>query len=250
MHDTTQVLEKSLICGKVGEEVSLNVNGHGERFKTENNINRLVLDNSENHAIDISLQNEKLPVYGVSFETADGVVVDNYSFRGVSGLELGKLDTTFLAQMDAERSYDLVILEYGANILYKPDDTDYSWYEKHIVQVVHKLQKMMPHSEFLIISSADRAFKYGDTWQSAVGINNLVRSQAVLAYVNNASFYNLFSSMGGQGTIVNWAEGTPQLANKDYIHPNLRGAEKLGNMFFEAFMKDYNKANRKNSALN
>jgi hypothetical protein len=31
------------------------------------------------------------------------------------------------------------------------------------------------------------------------------------------------------------------LANKDYVHPNGRGAAKLGKFLYEAFLKDYNK---------
>jgi len=250
LHDTATVLEKSLICGKSNSDITVGVNGHQEHFRTYKEINRLVLDNSDTHGIAVAVQDAGLPVYGISFESKEGVIVDNYSFRGVSGLELGKLDTAVLADMDSDRTYDLVVLQYGANILYKPDDTDYSWYEKHIIQVVHRLQKLMPHSEFLVISSADRAFRYGDTWQTAIGIQNLIRSQAELAYVDNTSFYNMYTSMGGSGTIVSWADGTPQLANKDYIHPNLKGAERLGNMFFEAFMNDYYKANKINVAAN
>jgi len=242
IHDTTQLLEKSLICGTANGMISIKVNGQVKQYRADKLINRLLLDSSASHSIDVAVQNDKLPVYGISIEPQSGVVVDNFSFRGITGLELNKLDTTLLKTLETENPYDLVILEYGANLMFRPDDMDYTWYQKHIIPVVQKLQKAMPNTEFLIISTADRAFSYNETWKTASGIDNLVKIQAELAYDNNAAFYNMYSSMGGAGTIVSWADTIPSLANKDYIHPNQRGADILGNMFFDAFMSEYRKA--------
>lgn len=240
--DTSQLLEKSLICGNISGDVSITVNGQPKQFAPGKRINRLLLDNSKSKVVEVTVQNNKLPVYGVSMEPVSGVIVDNFSFRGITGLELGKLDTNLLKDIQQENPYDLVILEYGANLMFRPDDSDYSWFQKHIIPVVKKLRIAMPNTEFLIISTSDRAFRYGEAWKTAVGINNLVRNQAELALGSGAAFFNMYASMGGAGTIVRWVDSTtPTLANKDYIHPNQRGAELLGNMFFDAFMKDYDK---------
>ncbi len=244
--DTAQPLEKSLLCGAVaGGVVNIVVNGHTKQYHADKALNRLMLDSGNSHNINVGIQDNKLPVYGISIEPESGVVVDNFSFRGITGLELGKLDTSFLHLLDEENPYDLVILEYGANLMYRPEDMDYSWYRKHIIPVVQRLQRAMPHTEFLIVSASDRAFRYDDKWKTAVGMNNLIKIQAELAYNNGAAFYNMYASMGGAGTIVNWADSMPALANKDYIHPNFRGAEVLGTMLYDAFMKDYNKVKRK-----
>jgi lysophospholipase L1-like esterase len=241
--DSTQSLEKCLICGPApGGVINIVVNGKPRQYRADNHINRLILDSSTSHSIDIAIQNDKLPVYGVTIEPRSGIVVDNFSFRGITGLELSKLDTTALQLLESVNPYDLVILEYGANLMFRPNDVDYSWYKSHIIPVVKKLQKAMPNTEFLIISAADRAFRYDEKWKTAVGMDNLVKTQAELAYKDEAAFYNMYASMGGAGTIVNWADSSPSLANKDYIHPNFRGAEVLGNMLYEAFMKDYQKA--------
>lgn len=240
--DTMQVLEKSLICGPAASGANITVNNLPRQIFPTKRINRILLDSSSRHAIDLAIFNDKLPVYGVSIEPATGVVVDNFSFRGITGLELNKLDINLLHEIQEETPYDLVILEYGANLMFRPEDTDYSWFQKHIIPVIKKIESAMPGAEFLIISTSDRAFKYGDNWSTAVGINNLIKSQAELAYTTKSSFYNMYESMGGYGTIVKWAEQAPSLANKDYIHPNQRGAEVLGNLFFQSFIKDYEKA--------
>jgi lysophospholipase L1-like esterase len=246
--DTLQQLQKSIICGPVaGGNILLTINGQPKQFKVEKQVNRLLLDSSTSHNIEVEVKDSRLPVYGISLEPESGVVVDNFSFRGITGLELAKLDSSFLQTLETENEYDLVILEYGANLMFRPDDMDYSWYKKHIIPVVKKLQRAMPHTEFLIISTADRAFLYGDSWKTAVGIENLIKIQAEMACADDAAFYNMYLSMGGEGTIVKWADSTPSLANKDYIHPNFRGAEILGNMLYDAFIKDFYKAGRLNA---
>ena len=240
--DSAQALEKSIICGYVPNPFSITVNGAPLQINAGKRFNKIPVDSSASHTISVAFGSGKKPVYGISMEPKNGVVIDNFSFRGITGIELGKLDTNFLQSIQQEDHYDLVVLEYGANLMFRPDDSDYSWFQKHIIPVVRRLQQAMPNTEFLLISTSDRAFRYGEQWQTARGINNLIKSQAEVAYGNGAAFFNMFKSMGGAGTIVRWADSSsPSLANKDYIHPNQRGAEILGNMFFDCFMKDYNK---------
>ena len=241
--DSTQKIEKSLICGYTSGPVSIAVNGQSRQIYPSKRINRILLDSSVSHSLNITVQNDKLPIYGISMEPQSGVVVDNFSFRGISGEELGKLDTNFLKNIQEQNTYDLVVLEYGVNVLYRPDNTDFSWHKRNMTKMLQKLHAAMPNTEFLIISTSDRGFRYGDISKSALGINNLVKTQAELAYENNMTFFNMFTSMGGEGTIVRWADSTPTLAGHDYVHPNGRGAEILGNIFFESFMKDYEKTN-------
>ena len=240
--DTNQVLEKSLICGEASGPVDVVVNGETRHYKATKKVNRILLDSTNRHNLDLVVSNNQLPVYGVSIEPKTGVVVDNFSFRGITGLELAKLDSAMLRQLEGENNYDLVVLEYGANLMFRPDDVDYSWYRRHIITVVSRLHKAMPHTEFLVVSTADRAFNYASKWRTATGIDNLVKTQAETAYRNDAAFFNLYRSMGGPGTIVRWADSSPVMANKDYVHPNHLGADALGNLIYEAFMKDFRKA--------
>ena len=243
--DSTQRLEKSLICG--AGNAAITVNGQGRQYTASKRLNRIVVDSSASHNITLGVQNDKLPIYGISIEPQNGVVVDNFSFRGISGEELGKLDTSFIRAIQDQNPYDLVVLEYGVNVLYRPDNTDFNWHKRNMAKVLQKLRAAFPNTEFLIISTSDRGFRYGEVAKSAVGIDNLVKTQAELAFENGMAFYNMFASMGGAGTIVKWADSTPTLAGHDYVHPNGRGAELLGNIFFESFMKDYEKANNPNA---
>ena len=50
--------------------------------------------------------------------------------------------------------------------------------------------------------------------------------------------------MCGTNSIVDWAKQNPSLANKDYVHPNHRGAEILGTYLYEAILTELKKYNR------
>ncbi len=237
--DSTQ-LYKYLFCGPLAQ-FNIAVNGLSTTYNAPNKFNKILLEKSNSRSIEVSVNTSTLPVYGISLETNTGIIIDNLSFRGITGIELKNLDISLLESIQKEAQYDLIILEYGANLMFKPNDADYSWFEKNIIPVVKRVKEHLPNAEMLIISTSDRAFKYEDGWKTAVGIDNLLKMQAKMAYVNNTAFFNMYTSMGGRGTIVKWADSTPLLANKDYIHPNHKGAEILGNIFADAFIRDYYK---------
>lgn len=239
--DSTAVIEKALLCGPVSGPVSVVVNGNTVPVNADKPVNRIVLGNDGNHSIKFGVNDAQLPVYGISFESASGVIVDNFSFRGITGIEFSKIDSSFLTSIAATNPYDLIIFQYGVNLLFRPNDKNFGWYARVMLPVVKKIRNCFPESDFLLISTADRAFRYGGEYKSAVGIDSLVKVQALLAYETGSSFYNQFAAMGGTNSIVEWAKAKPSLANQDYVHPNHRGAEVLAHRLFDALMRDFAK---------
>lgn len=55
--------------------------------------------------------------YGIVFENKNGVSLDNYSIRGNSGLALFGTNAAVNARIGAMRGYDLIILQYGLNVM-------------------------------------------------------------------------------------------------------------------------------------
>ena len=53
------------------------------------------------------------------------------------------------------------------------------------------------------------------------------------------AYWSLFESMGGNGSMVRWANSQPPLAGKDYIHFTRLGAQRAGELLTEAFMTGY-----------
>ncbi|WP_343744801.1 GDSL-type esterase/lipase family protein [Chitinophaga sp.] len=179
------------------------------------------------------------PFYGVCFETDNGIYVDNFSFRGISGVELGHLSADMVRRMQQERPYDLVVLHYGANVLFSPELTDYSWYERPMKKVVDSLRRDLPGTSFLIVGTADKSYRKGDRYITAPGVEALLKVQHDLAATYGTAYWNLYANMGGSGSMVKWVEGDTVLANKDYTHLNRQGAAKVGALLYKAIMNDY-----------
>jgi len=238
--DSAAVIEKSLICGN-GGTVSIHVNGSPVNINAVNMLNRIPLATDMNRSIKLSVANENLPVYGISFESPAGIFVDNFSFRGITGIEFARVDSVFMKAIAANNPYDLIVFQYGVNLLFRPNDRNFNWYGKDMLPVVRKIRNCFDKTDFLVVSTADRAFRYGGEYKSAVGIDSLIKIQATVAYETGSSFYNQFASMGGTNSIVEWAKRNPSLANRDYVHPNHRGAEVLGTWLYEAIISEYNK---------
>ncbi|NTV25540.1 MAG: hypothetical protein HGB01_04960 [Chlorobiaceae bacterium] len=239
--DSSQVVQKWLLCGRSTSPVQVAVNGRMQYIDAPGRFNRILLDSSAGNRIRVRVPAGSLPLYGVSSEPEYGVVVDNFSFRGISGFELAKLDDELLDDISRSGQYDLVVIQYGVNVMFRSRDTNYDYYFRGMSPVVRRLRERMPDSEFLLVSCSDRAFRYGTEWKTAIGLDSLLQVQARIAYDNRITFFNLYQSMGGNGTIVRWAEDEPRLAAKDYIHASPRGASLLGRHLFDAFMKDYTK---------
>ncbi len=179
------------------------------------------------------------PLYGLCFESDSGVYVDNFSFRGISGIELGKLGRRMLQQMQRKHPYDLVVLHYGANVLFRPELTDYSWYEKPMQKVIDSLRNNWPQTSFLIIGTADKAYKKTDRYETAPGVPALLKVQHELAQSHGAAYWNLYAAMGGEGSMAHWVEGDTVLAKKDYTHFTTQGASRVGALLYKAIMDEF-----------
>lgn len=238
--DSAAVIEKSLLCGNAGS-ANITVNGGSFNVHAPNMLNRVPLATDRNKGIKLSVADESLPVYGISFESPSGIFVDNFSFRGITGIEFARIDSVFMKAIAANNPYDLIIFQYGVNLLFRPNDRNFNWYAKAMLPIVRKFRNCFDQTDFLMISTADRAFRYGGEYKSAVGIDSLIKIQATVAYETGSAFYNQFASMGGTNSIVDWAKMNPSLANRDYVHPNHRGAEVLGTYLYEAIMNEYKK---------
>ena len=241
---TAERSEKWLLYGK-GDSIAVKVNDSVIKYPANSDFNRILLGNSTSSRAKFQVMSNRTPLYGICAEPASGIVLDNFSFRGITGVELKKINASLLAKLNEIGYYDLIVFQYGVNLMFKPNDTNYDYYYRAMKPVLKKFKNNMPNTEFLILSCSDRAFKYENEWKTAIGLDSLVYTQARLAHDNKMPFYNFYKSIGGEGTIVKWADSTVQLANKDYVHFNFRGSKKVANIIFKAIINDYKKANKK-----
>jgi len=238
--------ETKLIYGKSEGENYVIINGNRYKLGGENLVNELVVNTSAQQ-INAKFQcKSPIDVYGFSLESDSGVFVDNFSFRGNSGLPIQKIKQAMYTSTNECLDYDLIILEYGLNAV-NPIVTDFSWYERGMNVVIKHLQASFPNTSILLISVGDKSYRKDGVYETDPSVPILVEAQKRMAKDNKLAFWSLYDAMGGNGSMVKWVEGDTAFANKDYTHFNFKGAHKVGKLLFSKIMSEYNDYNKKNS---
>ncbi|AWG25443.1 GDSL-type esterase/lipase family protein [Flavobacterium kingsejongi] len=193
---------------------------------------------------------DSIPIYGFNFDDGKGVHVDNFSQRGNSGLPITTFNVGLMRAFQEKLDYDLIVLHYGTNVL-NYGTKNYSWYEKSMTKVISHLRECFPNVPILIISSADKGTKYDLEMKTDSAVVPLTTAQKRYALNNKAGFINLYTLMGGDGSMVKWVEEVPAMANKDYTHFNFRGAKKVAEMLYGQLDQGYEqyKVLRKNKKI-
>ena len=176
-------------------------------------------------------------IYGISIESKNGVIVDNIPQRGSAGLEFTMVDRDNLAESYKKLSPDLFILHYGLNIV-KNVREEYSYYQKGLSRQLSLLKAISPQSRILVISLTDMAVNEGDSIISFRNIPTIIDAQKQATTEAGEAFWDSYSAMGGESSIVKWAEKNPPLAQKDYIHLSYRGADTLSRILADALFSD------------
>ncbi len=205
-----------------------------------NTINVAQLTTAPTHRIQLNFNlPERQPIYGVSFESKTGIIVDNLPTRGNSGGGLMYLDEGVLQQFQQHLDVDLIMLQFGLNVLNAKME-DYSWYEKEIKLVIQHLRRGFPGASILVIGPSDRAIKVDGKMQTDPSVPRITAVQRNAAEASEAAFFSIYEAMGGAGTMTKWVDTeVPPLANSDYTHFNFKGSEKVGNLLLEFLLSGY-----------
>ncbi|MDR1555756.1 MAG: hypothetical protein LBS88_01825 [Tannerellaceae bacterium] len=172
---------------------------------------------------------------GLALEDNTGVIVDNYSLRGTNGLVLEDLEPLVCESLRRIRPYDLIILQYGLNVI---DESmlDYGWYGARMKKVISHLQRCFPESDILLISTPDRANQYHGTFSTMPAVLALLHTQRQAARSARIPFWNMFGAMGGENSMLRFVE--KGWAGKDYTHLNFRGGREIARSFMKALMHE------------
>lgn len=239
--------EAKLLYGKSDGENYVVINGSRYSLKGENTVNQLVIgDQNASQSIKASFQcKTALDIFGFSMESDSGVFVDNFSFRGNSGMPITKVLQSVYSGTDNCLGYDLIILEYGLNAV-NAKVTDFSWYERGMNNVIKHIQASFPNASILLISVGDKGYRKDGVYETDPSVPILVETQKRMAKNNKIAFWSLYDAMGGSGSMVKWVEGDTTFANKDYTHFNFKGAHRAGKLLFNKLMSEYKEFNKKN----
>jgi hypothetical protein len=183
-----------------------------------------------------------LNALGVAFEDNRGVVVDNFSLRGNSGIVMSMLDKNNCRTLQEIRPYDLIILQYGLNVA-SDSVRDYGWYRNQMITVVEHVQDCFPGADLMILGISDRCQNYGGDYTTMPAVMSLLRAQRQTAVNSKITFWSIFAAMGGVNSMVRYVNNN--WASKDYTHLSFRGGREIANALFDALLIEKDRYNNK-----
>lgn len=186
---------------------------------------------------------ESPDLYGISFESESGVMVDNLALRGHSGNGFHKLNIQFLRQQYEKLNHKLVILQFGGNIIPYTKVRNFKWYEDDLYRILLRFKQSFPSGSILVVSNMDMGFKGANGIQSYWTAPLVRDAQKRASLRAGVAFLDLFELMGGSGAILEWYR--KGLAYNDLAHLSPKGQKKVAELITQAILHDYQQYKKK-----
>ena len=171
--------------------------------------------------------------YGATMEGNGGITVDNFSVRSNNGHAIFGTSATVNRQVDELLGYDLVVLQYGLNIMQKGQRV-YAKYRDQVRDMIAYAERCFPNAAIVVVGVSDRWVKNTETnaYEPIGSVDALTSYQRAAADSCKVVFWNtsrVMKSLGGMPTFVSngWAA-------KDYTHINYAGGKRIANALTEA----------------
>jgi alginate O-acetyltransferase complex protein AlgI len=212
--------------------VKINVTGDGKAFLTDtlrrtSEITELSCNLGMASDIRIEFEGKVSPdIGGISIESENGVVVDNIPQRGSAGLEFTMVDSADLHSVYRILAPDLIILQYGLNIV-RNVRKEYGFYEAGYYRQLERLKDITNGAAILVVSVTDMASSVGDSIRSFPNIPAISGAQQKAAEKAGVGFWDSRAAMGGEFSIVKWSRLKFPLAQADLVHFTNSGADTL-----------------------
>lgn len=176
-------------------------------------------------------------VYGLSFESRKGVIVDNIAMRGSSGLIFSRMDSSLLKNMYRDMKVKLMILQFGGNVI--PYIKDPGFYKRAFRRELRYLRRLCPDVPFIVIGPGDMSVKEDGKYITNAMVEPVRNALRDAALENGCAFWDMYEAMGGKNSMPSFVQADPPLAISDYVHFTPRGANLMSEMFYNALMEDY-----------
>jgi lysophospholipase L1-like esterase len=189
--------------------------------------------------LSISLESaEGSEFFGVALDCNQGIALDNVAMRGSSGIEFTKMNAEWLRRQYDLLNVKLIILQFGVNVV--PNVLrDYTFYENMLYKQLRFFKSVAPQAAILVVGLSDMARRSGTGYASYPNVPKIRNAQRAAAFRAGCAFWDLYEAMGGEGAMISWVNNKPPLAGKDYTHFTPRGARLVGEMLYNALMKEY-----------
>jgi hypothetical protein len=190
-------------------------------------------------SLDLMLVSSGLPdLYGITLDGSCGVAVDNLPMRGSSGLDFSRMDTAQLGQMFRMMDVEILILQFGANIV--PNVVEnYNYYTRRFKRELRMLKALKSGLVVVVIGVNDMSQNSPDGYQTYPNIVKVRDAQKKAAFETGCVFWDLYEAMGGENSMPSWVFANPPLAQKDFVHFSTGGAKIVAELFCKAWENEY-----------
>ena len=171
---------------------------------------------------------------GADFDSKSGIAVDNFSVRSNNGQAMFWSSASVNAQIHSMRPYDLVILQYGLNIM-QADRHNYSLYGEQVEKMVRYVESCFPGAAVLVMGVSDRSQRNEQGIVPMTAAVDLTRAQREAAERCGVAFWSTYDAMQRLGGMTAFVE--KGWAGKDYTHINYAGGREIARQLYYALLQ-------------
>ena len=171
---------------------------------------------------------------GADFDSKSGIAVDNFSVRSNNGQAMFWSSASVNAQIHSMRPYDLVILQYGLNIM-QADRHNYSLYGEQVEKMVRYVESCFPGAAVLVMGVSDRSQRNEQGIVPMTAAIDLSRAQREAAERCGVAFWSTYDAMQRLGGMTAFVENG--WAGKDYTHINYAGGREIARQLYYALLQ-------------
>ena len=171
-------------------------------------------------------------LYGLDFRHRGGVRVHNLGLSGSRARYHHKwLEPVHSEQLRAlggsgVAGPDLLVFAYGGN-----EGNDFgepmSLFAGQFERAIRRARSIAPEAACLVIGPADKPLANGDGWLPRGRTLAIARIEKRVAERSGCAYFDTLAFMGGPLSMLDWVEGSPPMARRDYVHFNAAGYARM-----------------------
>lgn len=176
-------------------------------------------------------------IYGIALDGESGVAVDNVALRGCAGYIFSSIDREVMKQAFRLTDTRLIIMQFGGNAVPGISSArGVSAYVEKLVKQFDYFREVAPDAQLMFIGPSDMCKSEDGNIITYPILPQLNDSLRVKCLRNGVAYWDMFSVMGGAGSMKEWVNHQPPLGGPDYIHFTNRGANEIGEALSKSFL--------------
>ena len=219
--------------------VAIKINDGEERifdFEAGDVVRQIVVENERIISLEMRVLSGAAGFTGIGadFDSTHGVALDNFSIRSNNGQAMFWSNAAVNAQVHSMRGYDLVILQYGLNIM-QADRHNYSLYGAQVEKMIRYAQSCFPGAAVVVMGVSDRSQRGEQGIVPMSSAIDLTASQREAAKSCGVAFWNTYEAMQLLGGMTSFVERG--WAGKDYTHINYAGGREVARQLYYGLLQ-------------